>query len=310
MTDPPLVSIVTPSYNQGRFLEQTICSVLDQDYPNIEYLVIDGGSTDESIEILKKYHEQLAYWVSEPDRGQAHAINKGIRRANGTFLGWLNADDILVPDAVSKVVKAFMDFPTIDVVYGHLERIDENGKLIPTPILPKDKVEFNIKLVIGECVVNQPGSFWRKQIMDKTGLLDETLHYGLDYEYWIRLALAGAQFKRLPDTLALFRLSDSSKTVGQTAKLALEQLQIIDRLLASDVLPGKLGLSTEQISVRARRTRSAISLHAFYGFLKKRKLSHAGLWFWQALKQDPTILFERRWFDLAWASISRRIKLH
>jgi glycosyltransferase involved in cell wall biosynthesis len=305
----PLVSIITPSYNQGRFLEETIYSVLGQDYPNLEYLVIDGGSSDESIDIIHRYAKRLSYWVSEPDRGQAHAINKGLARAKGSLLGWLNADDLLLPDAVSRVVCIFNEYPEVDVVYGRLERINEDGYLLPTPKLPKDKVEFNKKLVLGECVVNQPGSLWRKQIMYKAGILDESLNYGLDYEFWIRLALAEAKFKRLPETLALFRLSSSSKTVGETEKMALEQLHIIERLLTIEDLPQKIGLTPEQIHDQVRRTKSSISLHAFYGYYKRRKWQTASYWLWQSIKLHPGILFDRRWRDLAYARLSRSFKL-
>jgi glycosyltransferase involved in cell wall biosynthesis len=301
----PLVSIITPSYNQSQFIEDTIQSVIQQEYPNIEYIIIDGGSTDQSEQIIRKHSQNIAYWCSEPDNGQAHAINKGLKIAKGELLGWLNADDILLPNTVSLAVSAFKNNPEIDVVYGHLERINQFGEKIPTPILPKDKVEFSKKLIVGECVVNQPGSFWRRKAMEKVGMLDEGLRYGLDYEFWIRLALAGAQFIHLPHTVACFRLSKDSKTVGETEGMALEQLEILDRVLSLDYLPQKIGLSSKQIIRRTRKTRSAISLHAFYGYYKKRNFFTAGYWLFKALQQDPLILFQRRWLDLALANISQ-----
>jgi glycosyltransferase involved in cell wall biosynthesis len=302
----PLVSIITPSYNQGGFLEQTIRSVLQQTYSRIEYLLIDGGSSDESKQILQKYARHFSYWVSEPDRGQAHAINKGLARAKGEIVGWINADDLLLPETVATAVSAFLENPGIDVVYGGLQRIDAHGKLVPTPVLPKDRIEFSKEQVIGECIVNQPGSFWQSKWVNQVGFLDENLRYGLDYEYWIRIALAGGEFKRLPQAVAQFRLSEGSKTVGETEKMGLEQLKILNDVLAIKALGSKIGLSPEQIKRRARQTRSAISLHIFYGYLKKKNLQASAHWLAQAVKYDPLIFFQRRWFDLAWARITRQ----
>lgn len=306
-TNLPLVSIVTPTLNQGMFLEEAICSVLRQDYPHIEYIVIDGGSTDRSLEILQRYTPRLAYWESTPDHGQAHAINKGLQRARGEILGWLNADDLLLPETVRNCVHFFLEHEEVDVVYGHIERINESGQLVPTPKLPKDQVAFNAKLVLGECVVNQPGAFWRRSIMEKAGLLDESLRFVMDYEYWIRLALCGARFYRLPQTVAYFRLSRGSKTVTQSALMALEHLTVLERTLHIENLPSITGLSMAELRVQERKTRSAVCLHAFYGYLKSRHFLQAGRWFIRAMQADWRVLFQRRWFGLAWASILRRL---
>jgi glycosyltransferase involved in cell wall biosynthesis len=130
----PLISIITPSYNQGEFLEDTILSVLSQDYSDIEYILIDGGSTDNSLDIIRQYKDRISDWVSEKDMGQAHAINKGLLRSRGEFLGWLNSDDILLPSTVSRVIKVFDEYPDIDVVYGRLERINWRNKVVSTPL--------------------------------------------------------------------------------------------------------------------------------------------------------------------------------
>ena len=301
------VSIVTPSFNQGEFLGDTIASVLNQDYPHIEYLVIDGGSTDGSVDIIKSFAERLAYWESLPDRGQAHAINKGLERANGDILGWLNSDDVLLVDTVSGVVKTFKTHPDVDVVYGRLKRIDVHGNEIPTPELPKDRVTFDKSLVVGECVVNQPGCFWRRRIMDEVGLLQEDLQYSLDYEYWIRMALSGALFYRLTEPVARFRLSGGSKTVGHTAKMAEEQLSVLEDLLATPDLSDKVGLTSSHLVHQARRTRSNIQLHAFYGEVKMKQWRRSLYWLRRSIQGDPTAIFQRRWLDLALAGISRRL---
>jgi glycosyltransferase involved in cell wall biosynthesis len=307
-SDLPLVSIITPSYNQGRYLEATIRSVLEQDYPRIEYLVIDGGSTDESVAIIKRYSDRLAYWESEPDRGQAHAVNKGLQRAQGEILGWLNSDDLLAPGAVSLSVQTLHDQPEIDVVYGRLARIDAAGRPVPTPVLPKDRVEFGLTHVVGECIVNQPGAFWRRALMQRVGWLDERLAYSLDYEYWIRMALAGARFKRLDSVVAYFRLSQGSKTVGQTAAQAVEQFQTLGRVLEEPGLASRLDLTDDQLQSQARQARARIALRAAYGSAKLRDWREARRWLGVALRNEPGALFERRYFDLAVASLRRRLR--
>lgn len=308
MTDLPLVSVITPSYNQGRYLEATICSVLEQDYPQVEYILMDGGSTDESVSIIQRYADRLAYWESQPDRGQAHAINKGLQRAQGEILGWLNSDDLLAAGALRRVVQVFQSQPEIDVVYGRLRRIDDAGRLVPTPVLPKDRLEFGPQHVVGECIVNQPGAFWRRRIMERVGLLDERLVYSLDYEYWIRMALAGARFRRLDEVAAYFRLSPGSKTVGQTAAQAVEQLRTLDEVLGQPGLAQRLGLSDARFHRQALQARARIALRAAFGYARLRHWSETRRWLAVALRSDPLVFFERRYIDLATASLRRRFR--
>jgi glycosyltransferase involved in cell wall biosynthesis len=303
----PLVSIITPSFNQGRFLTATIRSVIEQDYPNIEYIVMDGGSTDDSVAVLQSFSDRIDYWESRPDRGQSHAINKGLQRARGEVLGWLNSDDVLLPDTVSQVVETFLKNPEADVVYGRLERIDEEGCFVPTPLLPKDKLEYSTKYLLKECLVNQPGAFWRREIMEKVGFLNEDLQYSLDYEYWIRFALYGARFKRMDRVVARFRLSGDSKTVGQTSAQARELLQTFESVASRSDLADRLNLSEEKIRSIASSTRARICLQAFYGELKQRKWDKSWPWLKKALQNDPLSIFDRRWFDLGFASLKRRL---
>jgi glycosyltransferase involved in cell wall biosynthesis len=308
MSSEPLVTIVTPSFNQGRFLEATICSVLEQDYPHIEYLVMDGASTDESLSILHKYADRLTYWESQPDHGQAHAVNKGLSRARGQLLGWLNSDDLLASGAVSRAVQVFQSQPEIDVLYGCLARIDEHGRSVPTPILPKDRLEFGLPYLIGECIVNQPGAFWRRRIMNQVGLLDESLMYSLDYEYWIRMALAGAKFKRIDPIVAYFRLSPGSKTVGQTAAQAEEQLGTLEKVLSDPHLGQKLGLPASQIARQSRQARASIALRAAYGRAKTSDYLAALHWLAVVLRNDPRVLIQPRYIALGIASLRRRLR--
>jgi glycosyltransferase involved in cell wall biosynthesis len=305
MEDLPLVSLITPSLNQGRFLEETILSILNQDYPNIQYIIMDGGSTDNTLQIIHQYSNSLDYWESCPDRGQAHAINKGLKRASGVYLGWVNADDILLPKTISDTINHFIKYPEIDVMYGRLERISNEGLTIPTPTLPKDRLVFNKQLVLGECIVNQPGSLWRRAIMEEVGLLNEDLKYSLDYEYWIRLALGGARFMRLPKIVAKFRISDFSKTVNQTAAMALEQLDVLNNFHNDSDLPQKTGLPKAQLENCYKKGRGIFCFYICWGLYKRREYRRSIYWFKEALLSDPLIIFRKRWFDLLFVRLLR-----
>ncbi len=302
----PLVSIITPSYNQGEFLEATILSVLNQDYPNIEYIIMDGGSTDNSVAIIKQYAERLAHWESGRDGGQANAVNKGMQRATGSLLGWINSDDIYLPGAISRIVQTFQAAPEVDVVYGQVNRVDYTGKLVPTPVLPKDTIDISKATVLNENLVNQPGSFWRRAMMEKVGLLNESFQYTMDHDYWVRLTLAGARFQRIPGApLVNFRLSAHSKTVSQQHKMALEHLLILDRLAQDPDLPQKLGLLATEVQSQLRHAQALYHLYAFYGNMKAGRRLQALRWLGQALALRPTILFDPRWRQLFQARLQR-----
>jgi len=217
----PLVSIVTPSYNQRAFLKRTIDSVLNQDYPNIEYIVMDGGSEDGSLDILKSYKDSFE-WVSEPDRGQTHAINKGFARARGTILGYLNSDDILYPGAVGTVVERFHQNPEVDLLYGKADYIDEDDK--KTGMYNTDAYSFERNM--WDCCICQPASFWRKRVSDIVGKFDESLNYVMDYDYWLRMDRAGGRILHIPDILAASRRYEGTKTLSQRDKIFQEIFKI------------------------------------------------------------------------------------
>lgn len=204
----PLVSVITPSFNQGDYIEKTIKSVLNQDYPNIEYVVIDGGSTDNTVAILKKYDKKIR-WISEKDKGQADAINKGIRMAKGEIVAWLNSDDIFLPGAVRKVVDCFRRHPNVKMVYGKAYFIDTAGKIVgryPTEPFDCERLAmFNF--------ICQPSAFFMRDAFYGAGGLDVGLHYGLDYDLWIRIARK-FQVRYLPELLSCYRLHETSKTVA------------------------------------------------------------------------------------------------
>ena len=185
MSQTPLVSIVTPSYNQAHFLEETIQSVLAQDYPNLEYWVMDGGSTDGSVEVIQKYASKLSGWVSEKDGGQADAINKGLQRANGEIVAWLNSDDLYRPGAIQSAVSIFQENPEVGLVYSDVDSIDADGEIFNRMRYDqwglKDLMAFNI--------LGQPGVFFKRSVLENSGYLDLSYQYLLDHHLWLRMAL-------------------------------------------------------------------------------------------------------------------------
>jgi glycosyltransferase involved in cell wall biosynthesis len=206
------ITVVTPSYNQGQFLEQTIQSVLGQNYPNLEYMVVDGGSKDGSIDIIKRYGDRLAWWVSEKDKGQSDAINKGFRRATGDIFAWLNSDDMHCPGALANVGRFFCEHPEFDAVVGDQESIDKHGRLLD--LKKAVRVNFRRTLYSG-CSVPQPATFFTRKAYEKTGEVDPNLHYLLDYEYFLRMQARGLRFGLIKAPLARFRFHGESKTLTE-----------------------------------------------------------------------------------------------
>ncbi|MCI0645220.1 MAG: glycosyltransferase [Chloroflexi bacterium] len=295
MSELPLVSVITPSYNQAVFLEDTILSVLNQEYPHIEYIIIDGGSADNSTDIIRRYEERVAFWVSEPDRGQSHAINKGLRRATGDILTWLNSDDTFLRDTVRRAVDYLMVAPEVDVVYGRLNWIDSQGNLIASPSRFSKLPEFSLKTMIAGGIP-QAGTFWRRPIMEKVGWLNETLNYIMDYDYWVRMALAGARFKCAGgEAVANRRMSEQAKTLSQNDKMGLEKLQFLDSLLADPALPEKLDLSLRQVKRQEMRARALACLRIFFAYSKRPgRRGQALRWLAKATRYHPPILFTRQ----------------
>jgi len=215
MMSLPKITVVTPSYNQGAFLEQTILSVLGQVYDNLEYIVIDGGSTDCSPEIIQRYASRLAYWVSEKDRGQSDALNKGLSRATGDILCWLNSDDFLLPGALHEVARQFRE--PVDLIYGNCLSFSDKG----TRSIVNRPPEHDRNLLSLVDYIVQPSSFWRRSLWAKTGLLNEELHYAFDWEWYLRADRLGV-VRKADFIFSAYRFHDAHKSSHGGQKRAQE----------------------------------------------------------------------------------------
>lgn len=214
----PRISIITPSLNQGRFIRRTIESVLSQNYPNLEYLVMDGGSSDNTLDVLHSYSERVK-WVSEYDGGQTHAINKGLRMAGGEIVSYLNADDLLLPGALFRVARAFMDNPNALWATGKCRIINDDDREIRSWLTAYKNFWLHIhshSTLLVMDYISQPATFWRADALTRLGFLDESLYYVMDYEYWLRLYSESPPVF-IPEYLAAFRLHLESKTSAKTS---------------------------------------------------------------------------------------------
>jgi glycosyltransferase involved in cell wall biosynthesis len=220
----PRISIVTPSFNQGEFLEKAILSVLDQEYPNLEYIVIDGGSTDSSLRIIQSYASRLHYWVSEPDRGQSHALNKGFAQATGEIFGWLNADDFLLPGALARVARRAASFPDAVAWVGSCHRVDRSGTIRKT-IRPRGLEARKLADWSHEGFFYQPSCFFSAEVFRKVGGVSEDLHFAMDVDLWLRLAKAG-EFSSFDDVISAALLHDGAKTQAQRSRMFAETVKV------------------------------------------------------------------------------------
>lgn len=222
----PLVSIVTPSYNQAPYLEAAIRSVLEQSYPHIEHLVIDGGSTDGSLQILQEYGDRLAYWVSEQDAGQTDAINKGFNRASGEIFAWINSDDLLRLEAVAEAVEYLKEHPEVGMVYGDADFIDEAGEKIGW--FNAAQTDYT-RLRRGYVHIPQQATFFRGRLWRMVGPLDPSFYFAMDYDLWVRIA-ALAPIRYHPRTWAAFRLHSDAKSLAAAERCWPEMMRVHRRL--------------------------------------------------------------------------------
>ncbi len=238
----PRITIITPSFNQADYLEETIKSVLEQGYPNLQYGVIDGGSTDGSAEIIERYRDRLDFSVIERDDGQTEAINKGLTRADGEIVGWLCSDDTLLPGALEKIGGHFAMHPKDDWIAGGCRVIDPVGVVTDT-VNPCGDFTLPGVLLRGEgrsFNLPQPGVFWRRSLHDLLGLLDESLHYCMDFEFWLRLIETGRRPTLLDTVLATYRLHESSKSCAAPIGFTREHIRVEGGYARSLPLPQKL----------------------------------------------------------------------
>jgi glycosyltransferase involved in cell wall biosynthesis len=227
----PRISIITPSFNQGHYLEQTICSVLEQNYRALEYIIVDGGSTDNSVEIIKKYQKHLAWWISKKDRGQSDAINKGIAKVTGEIVNWLNSDDYYMPGALYHIAQKFSD-AAVSCYCGRSRVFSETSEKFSTGT---DVYFGSLAKTIGWARIDQPETFFRRSVWDKIGLLNEDFHYVMDKEWWIRyLFYYGLDSIAKDDkVLVNFRVHNNSKTGSQLPKFAEETNDLFYSLFRS-----------------------------------------------------------------------------
>lgn len=237
-----LISIITPSYNQAKYLEQTIQSVLTQDYTHIEYIVIDGGSNDGSLDIIKKYQDKLAYWVSEKDNGQADAINKGFAKANGEIVAWLNSDDYYLPNTINQVVKTFEENPDVVLIYGNMLAVDENGETFNV----FNYKQLSLEDLICFQIIGQPAVFFRNSVLQKTNGLNLNFHFLLDHLFWIELAQHG-NILHVNQTWSAARYHAEAKNRAKAAEFGQEAFRILS-LVEQDK---KLSVIFEKVKNRA-----------------------------------------------------------
>jgi glycosyltransferase involved in cell wall biosynthesis len=242
----PRISVVTPSYNQGQYLEETVQSVLAQDYANLEYIIIDGGSPDDTLRVIKKYEQHLAYWTSEPDGGQSDAINKGLRRATGEIVTWLGSDDLFLPNALHRAAARFGECEAA-LIHGQTVLFGDRFK---EQVKGADEDGLEFRYLAG-MPFPQPSSFFLRSVLLEQGYLDETLHYGMDYDLLARVAL-NYSIRKVPDVFSKYRLHEESKSVAHGIRFTEDWAKTFSRVLRSfdftgDLIKGlrELGLYVE-----------------------------------------------------------------
>lgn len=232
----PKISIVTPSYGQGQFIEQTIRAILLQGYPNIEYIIIDGGSKDNTVEVIKKYEAFIAYWVSEKDSGQANAINKGFSRATGQLYYWINSDDWPDKNTFRAVIQEFQRLPTAEVLFGNCNFIDENNQIFKV----RKGHDFSIGDLVEYSPIEQSSVFFKDTVWKKFGQTKESLHFIMDYELWLRWALKGVNFKYTPYITTFIHWHRESKSANLQHVNQAEKIKLLLDLERSGDIPADL----------------------------------------------------------------------
>jgi glycosyltransferase involved in cell wall biosynthesis len=266
----PRISVVTPSFNQGQFLEETILSVLGQNYPDLEYIIIDGGSTDSSVEIISRYADRIAFWESTPDRGQAHAINKGFARATGEIMCWINSDDYFFPDVFRRVVPFFED-DRARLFYGGCKLFDAERNWT---VIRQSPDPFDRELYRGFAFFDQPSTFWNRRLWNEAGTLDESMHYSFDWEWFNRAAEHG-EFKALPFLVSAYRFHRSHKTSGGDPRIRRREIREIVGRYANQDWVNIYQAVDERILPGIKRLRSLRSVRGAWRFERPAE------WLWR-----------------------------
>ncbi len=252
MAELPRVTIVTPSYNQAQFLEQTIQSVLGQEYPNLEYFIVDGASTDGSVEIIQHYADRLSWWVSEKDHGQSEAINKGFARATGDIIGWLNSDDLYQPGAIAAAVEAFQAHPEVGLVYSDVLAIDGDNHVLNLMRCG----DWGLDELMSFHTLNQPGVFMKRSVLEQAGYyLDPSYHYLLDTQLWLRLAQF-APMVYIRKTLAAGRFHPKAKNLSATQHYGIEAIKLVGWMKTQPILAAHFEKIERQVWAGAYRIKA------------------------------------------------------
>lgn len=288
MVNSPLITIITPSYNQAAFLEKTIHSVLDQDYPAIEYMVVDGGSNDESVQIIRKYKSQLTWWVSEKDSGQAEAINKGFARARGEYVAWLNSDDYLMPGAVTAAVIALQKNPKSSFVFGNVRVVDPSGSVLNT----LSYGDWGLDELMSFHIIGQPAVFIRRSALEEVGFLNTSFHFMLDHHLWLRLASIG-EMNYIPELWASAHYHEGCKNLAQAAEFGKEAFRIVEWMSSAPVFKSEFVKNEKKILAGANR------FNGFY-LLEAREYRKSFRAYWRSFCLNPSGL-NREWYRMIFA---------
>jgi len=288
MTSTPLVSIITPSYNQAKFLEKTILSVLGQDYPNLEYLIADGGSNDGSVEIIRKYENRLAWWVSEKDRGQADAINKGFSHAKGEIIAWVNSDDDYLPGTISQAVQALQDHPEAGLVFGNVQVVDQDETILNT----LSYADWQLPDLMTFHIIGQPAVFMRRDILEKAGYLDLNYHFLLDHQLWLRMGLT-AGYCYVPALWARAHYHEGCKNLAQAAEFGKEARRIVEWMKSEPSFEPYLRTYQRKVDAGAER------LNAFY-LLDAKEYNASFKAYWRSFLLNPATVMPE-WYRMVFA---------
>ena len=288
MTDTPLVTIITPSYNQAAFLEQTMKSVLDQNYPNLEYMVVDGGSDDGSAEIIQRYADRLTWWVSEKDHGQAEAINKGFSRAQGKYVAWINSDDFYQPGAIQAAINELEAHPDLGMVFGDVQVVDKDERILNH----LHYGNWGLNELLTFRILGQPAVFMRREVLEKAGYLDLNYHFMLDHQLWLRMAMQ-APIRYVPQLWAGAHYHEGCKNLAQAAEFGKEAYRIVDWMKTIPGLDEPLASLIPYVKAGAER------INAFY-LLDAKEYQKSFQSYWRGFLLAPEIILPE-WYRMVFA---------